>query len=428
MTKDQKSFPHLDWSYQTNIYEVNLRQYTHEGTITAFSKHLPRLRKMGVEVLWFMPVTPISDKDRLGSLGSYYAAKDYNAINPEFGTMDDFKQMVVNAHQLGFKVIIDFVANHTGNDHRWTTEHPDYYVYQPDGDLLHPHGWTDVAQLNFENKEVWKALSDAMCFWIRECDIDGFRCDMAHLVPLDLWIEARTAITKIKSEIFMLAECEVPEYHHAFDATYTWKWMHASEDYCKNKSSLDHLLGVLFSSAVEFPPDAFRVYFTSNHDENSWNGTEYEKYGNAAQMLAVLSCTWNGLPMIYSGQELPNLKRLKFFDKDPIEWKGTCHLEDFYHTLLSLRRSNPSLRAGDDAVSTHIISQENSGSIFSYLRKNEEHEVLVVLNFSGQPANFEVVNVTGNFRNVFTGAQEDFTKDNKLQLSPWGYFVFEKEA
>ncbi len=427
MNKDQQSFPHQEWSYQTNIYEVNLRQYTTEGTMKAFSEHLPRLRDMGIEILWFMPITPISDKDRLGALGSYYAAKDYTSVNPEFGTLDDFKELVKEAHGLGFKVIIDFVANHTGNDHHWTVAHPDYYVYNSDGSLLHPHGWTDVAQLNFENKNVWKALSDAMCFWIRECDIDGFRCDMAHLVPLDLWIEARTAITKIKSEIFMLAECEVPEYHHAFDATYTWKWMHSSEDFCKKKISLDHLLEVLYSGAVEFPSTAFRVYFTSNHDENSWNGTEYEKYGDAALMLAVLSATWNGLPMIYSGQELPNHKRLKFFDKDPIEWTGKFQLHDFYKTLLLLRRRNAALRAGDDAVSTTIISKEGSGNVFSFLRKNGENAVFVVLNFSAELLTFQALNISGKYKNVFTGTTIDFSKDNQLQLSPWGYFVFEKE-
>ena len=426
MIKDQKSFPHLDWSYQSNIYEVNLRQYTTEGTINAFSKHLPRLRTMGVEVLWFMPITPISNADQLGPLGSYYAAKDYTSINPEFGTMDDFKKLVADAHGLGFKIIIDFVGNHTGNDHHWTVEHPDYYVHQPDGSLLHPHGWTDVAQLNFENKEVWKALSDAMCFWIRECDIDGFRCDMAHLVPLDLWIEARTAITKIKSEIFMLAECEVAEYHKAFDATYTWKWMHATEDFCKEKISLDQLLKVLFSYNVEFPSDAFRVYFTSNHDENSWNGTEYEKYGDAAKMLAVFSCTWNGLPMIYSGQELPNMKRLKFFDKDPIEWTGTYQLQDFYHTLLSLRRRNAALRAGDNTVSTIIISKDDDSKVLAYVRKNGSAEVLTVLNFSVEAVSFEAAKIEGEYKNVFSGATTDFSADNKLQLTSWGYAVFEK--
>lgn len=426
MNKDRKSFQHPEWSYQSNIYEVNLRQYTPEGTFAAFAKHLPRLRDMGVEILWFMPVTPISSEGRLGTLGSYYAVKDYKAVNPEYGDLDDFKRLVSQAHQLGFKVIVDFVANHTGNDHHWVKEHPDFYCYEVDGTLLHPHGWIDTAQLNFDNKNVWSALIDAMCFWITECDVDGFRCDMAHLVPLALWYEARVALSDLKQDIFMLAECEVPAYHQVFDATYTWKFMHAMEDFYHGRLSLERMLMVLYSAAVEFPCTAFRVHFTSNHDENSWNGTEYEKYGNAALLFAVLSCTWNGLPMIYSGQEMPNLKRLKFFEKDPIEWTGDFQLHRFYQTLLSLRRRNPSLRAGDDAATTTIISLPHEPKVFSYLRKNGDDAVLVVLNCSAEPVDFQLLNISGDYTNIFSGEKMAFTNDNRLHLLPWGYMIFEK--
>ncbi len=417
---------HPKWSYSANIYEVNIRQYTPEGSFQAFAKHLPRLKDMGVKILWFMPFYPISKKDRLGSLGSYYAIENYCAINPEFGNMDDFKALIQEAHNLNFKVIIDIVANHTGNDHHWIKEHPEYYVYKEDGEILHPHGWEDVAQLNYNNAEVHKAMIQAMKFWIVECDIDGYRCDMAHLVPLDFWIEAKNKISKMKDDLFWLGECEVPEYHEAFDATYTWRWMHASQEFYQGKMSLQSLLTVLYKSVTEFPCNAFRMYFTSNHDENSWNGTAYEKYGDSANLFAVFSCTWNGMPMIYSGQEIPNKKRLKFFDKDQIDWDDHFELHGFYKTLLTLKSNNKSLRSGDPDVLTKIVSHPEDHEVFSYLRKHSEDEVLVVLNCSNSPKNFEVKNVKGVFRNVFGGPDTDFENDNFVYLREWDYLVFEK--
>ncbi len=380
MSHKHRDLVHPKWSYSANIYEVNLRQYTQEGTFEAFAKHLPRLKDLGVKILWFMPITPISITDRLGSLGSYYAVKNYKETNPEYGTIKDFKKLVEEAHALGFKVIIDWVANHTGNDHHWIEEHPDYYCYNEDRTLLHPHGWSDVSQLNYENKDLWKDMINAMKFWIKECDIDGYRCDMAHLVVLDFWIAAKKKLSKNKNGLFWLAECERPEYHVAFDATYTWRWMHASEEFYHGRMKLQALLTVLYKSVTEFPGNAFRVYFTSNHDENSWNGTQFEKYGDAAKLMAVFTCTWNGIPMLYSGQEIPNRKRLKFFDKDPIEWDGKFEFHDFYKTLQTLHSSNDALRAGDEDVLTKIISHPDDHEIFSYLRKKEQHEVLVILN------------------------------------------------
>lgn len=416
---------HPAWSYNANIYEVNLRQYTAEGTFNAFSKHLDRLASMGVKILWFMPITPIGVKGRLGTLGSYYAVRDYKGVNEEFGTLEDFKALVDEIHKRDMKVILDFVANHTANDHPWVKEHPDFYKYNPDGSILHPHGWIDTSQLNFDNRDVWDALIDAMAYWVKECDIDGFRCDMAHLVPLDLWKEARTTTHEIKKDLFWLAECEVPVYHEAFDATYTWSWMHATENFYKGNINLERLLMTLFGSDVEFKTNAFRAYFTSNHDENSWNGTEYEKYGDAAHLFAVFSCTWNGIPMIYSGQELPNKKRLEFFEKDPIEWTDSCELEEFYKTLLHLKKNNPALKAGHEPY-TMIISLAEEPHVFAFLRRNGDDEVFTLLNCSPNHLDFQVNNVTGRFRNVFGGDDMIFSGGDTLALLPWGYLVFEK--
>ena len=426
MSDKNKNSRHPKWSYSTNVYEVNLRQYTLEGTFEAFSKHLPRLKDMGIKTLWFMPIYPISQKGRLGDLGSYYAIQNYRETNSEFGTLDDFKKLVKDAHEMGFKVILDFVANHTGNDHEWTKTHPEYYVYDDQNELHHPHGWSDVAKLNYDVPELRLSMIDVLKFWVKECNIDGFRCDMAHLVPLDFWMQAKKKLSSTKRNLFWLAECEEPEYHKVFDATYTWRWMHASEEFYHHKMNLQSLLTVLYKSITEFPGDALRMYFTSNHDENSWNGTEYEKYGEAAGLFAVFSCTWNGIPMIYSGQELPNKKRLKFFEKDPIEWQEKFQLHDFYKTLLTLHSTNNALRGGDISVLTEIISHPEDHQVFSYLRKHEKAQVLVVLNCSDQETNFMVKNITGNFRNVFGGDDIVFKDNNFVFLKPFGYLVFER--
>jgi glycosidase len=426
MSEKNKRNMHPKWSYSTNIYEVNLRQYTLEGTFEAFGKHLPRLKDMGVKTLWFMPIYPISEKGRLGQLGSYYAVQNYTETNPEFGTLQDFKKLVKEAHEMGFKVILDFVANHTGNDHDWTASHPEYYTYDDQNELRHPHGWSDVAELNYDVPELRVSMIDTLKFWIKECDIDGYRCDMAHLVPLDFWIQAKKKLSRYKSNFLWLAECEEPEYHEVFDATYTWRWMHASEEFYHHKMNLQSLLTVLYKSVTEFPADGFRMYFTSNHDENSWNGTEYEKYGDAAALFAVFSCTWNGIPMVYSGQELPNTKRLKFFEKDPIEWQERIELHDFYKTLLTLHSTSKALRAGDISVLTEIISHPEDHKVFSYLRKHEKAQVLVVLNCSDQESNFIVKNISGTFRNVFGGDDIVFKDNNSVYLKPWGYLVFER--
>ena len=426
MSKKKSKKKHPSWSYSTNIYEVNVRQYTLEGTFNAFAKNLPRLKDMGVQVLWFMPVLPIGEEGRLGTLGSYYAASDYKAINPEFGTVDDFKALIKEAHEMGFKVLMDFVANHAGNDHLWIQKHPDFFVRGEDGEFIHPHGWSDVSQLNYEVPKVWKKMTKVLKYWIKEYDVDGFRCDMAHLVPLDFWKYAKKKTAKLKDDLFWFGECQEPEYHEVFDASYTWKWMHASEQFYHQQMNLHSLLTVLFKSMTEFPCNAMRVYFTSNHDENSWNGTEYEKYGDAAKLMAVFSCTWDGIPLIYSGQELPNKKRLKFFEKDQIDWTGKFELHDFYKTLLTLKATNKALRAGDPEVLTKIISHPEDERVFAYLRTYKNSQVFVILNFSDQELNFEVKNVKGLFRNLFWNDDVDFEQKSQVFLRPWDYQVFEK--
>jgi alpha-amylase len=418
-----------EWTHNTNIYEVNVRQYTKEGTFKAFSRELPRLKDMGIKTLWFMPVTPIAQKNKKGILGSYYAASDYTSINPEFGTLDDFRILVRQAHELGFKVIIDWVANHTGWDHKWTREHPEYYEKDDrTGDFKIASGMDDIIELNFHNPELEKAMIDAMKFWITECDIDGFRCDLAFWVELEFWKKARKELDVIKP-LFWLGELdpiEHPEYMGTFDAAYTWTWMHKTEEFYKNHLSIDVLESVL-KQYDAIGNASMRTWFTSNHDENSWNGSEYEKYGDMAKALAVFSCTWNGIPLIYSGQELPNYRRLKFFEKDEIQWTGEIQLHDFYKKLLKLHSSNCALRAADLQSTTQRIKTSADDHVFTYLRKNGEQQVLVVLNFSNGNVHFSIDGINGEFNEIFLNSEKNFSEDKNFQMEAWEYLVFEKK-
>ena len=381
---------------------------------------------MGIDVLWFMPITPISMIGRQGSLGSYYACSDYTSANPEFGSLEEFKNLVKRAQALGFKVIIDWVANHTGQDHHWVKDHPEYYIRNERGEFYDTHGWQDVFDLNYYNGGLRASMIAAMQFWVKECKIDGFRCDMAHLVPLNFWREARKSLEELKP-LFWLAECEEPIYHEVFDASYTWTWMHKTQDFTKGKISLADLKNVLLDDARKFPASAFRLWFTANHDENSWNGTEFEKYGEAAKPLAVFSDTWKGIPLIYSGQELPNPKRLKFFDKDPIEWKEELSLESFYKSILGVRKKNPALYAAEDTEAI-LLNTTADQQVLAFLRKKNANEVVVLLNLSAVNIDAQILEkqVTGKFKDSFTSKQKDFSKDRSFQLKAWDFAIFEK--
>jgi alpha-amylase len=424
-------FKKAEWIKSTNVYEVNLRQYTAEGTFNAFAKELPRLKDMGVETLWFMPITPIAQKNKKGSMGSYYACSDYTSINSEFGNLSDFKNLVKQAHTMGFKVIIDWVANHTGWDHVWTKTNPDYFLKDSaTHDFKTASGMDDIIELNYANPALRTAMIDAMKYWVTECDIDGYRCDLAFWVELDFWMQARAEIEKTKT-LFWLAELDPidhPDYYNAFDAAYTWSWMHKTEEFYKQKLPLNTLDSIVKKYDAVCKNDHIPLWFTSNHDENSWNGTEYEKYGNLAKILAVHSFTFNGMPMIYSGQELPNNKRLKFFDKDVIDWNGKYEMVEFYKTLLALKKNNKALLAAEKNVTTFILQTTANENIMAYLRKNENSEVAVLLNCSNQKIKFEVSDshLSGSYTNVFSKVQNDFSQNKFFEMQPWEFLVYEK--
>ena len=416
------NFTTINWAKEATIYEVNIRQYTPEGTFAAFQKHLPRLADMGVTVLWFMPITSISQEGKKGSLGSYYACSSYTKINSEFGNENDFLNLVNAAHDLGMKVIIDWVANHTGRKHEWMDLHPEWFTRNEAGEFTERNGWDDVVDLNYSNNEMRNALIGAMQYWVRDFKLDGFRCDMAHLVPLDFWVDARKAVETIRP-LYWLAECEDVNYHRVFDTTYAWALMHASEKLAKGEAGVHDIYNVLHDYA-QYPPGASKLLFTSNHDENSWNGTEYEKFGAAAKAWAVFTQTWKGIPLIYSGQELPNKKRLEFFDKDQIDWSASQPaLHDFYKTLSTLRKSNTAIISGD----TFNLPTDTNG-VMAYLRHDGTATVLVVLNLSLGHHKIKISHekLHGKFKNVFSGFTYTFENEVSFELMAGDYFVYAK--
>ena len=423
----KSGFHHPAWAAQSNVYEVNLRQYSNAGTFKAFEKHLPRLRNMGVEILWFMPITPIGIEGRKMTstdLGSYYSVRNYKAVSKEFGTMNDWKALVKHAHSLGFKVIIDWVPNHSSADNPWIKDHPDFYVKDSLGNIMPPNpDWTDTRQLNYQNEQMRDSMLAALKFWITQTGIDGYRCDQANLVPMAFWKNAIVQLKKIKN-VLMIAEAEDKGIYEAgFDAMYTWTVFHSMKDLYKGTKPLAEFIKIVDDNYKNFGDNGYRLYFTTNHDENSWNGTEYELFGDAVECFNVFLFTMKqSVPLIYSGQEVPNKKRLKFFVRDPIQW-NKYEMASFYKTLLKLRRKTPALAA--DAFYKKLVTC-NDAAIFAYTREKQGHKISVVLNLSNEPQRFTIKEkaIYGEPMNVFLSMKEKLHREHVYSIEPWGYIVY----
>ena len=417
------------WSINSTIYEVNLRQYAKNSSFKSFEKEIPRLKSMGVDILWFMPIHPIGVKERKGTLGSYYAVKDYKAVSEEFGTMDDFKHMVNYAHSIGMHVIIDWVGNHTSPDHNWTVTNPDFYTKGADGKFVPPvPDWSDVIDLNYDNKALRAAMIDAMKFWLTETKIDGFRCDVAEMVPIDFWVETQKELVAVYPNLFMLAEGEKPELHAAFNMTYTWKGFGIFRKVAKGEYPARAIDDYLGEDKFNYSTKAIRMYFTTNHDENSWNGTEKEMFGEGAKAFYVLCATLNGMPLLYSGQEAGLDKRLKFFEKDPIVW-GNYSNADFYTRLLSLKRRNNALLHSESGGSFAKIMNNNPDQVYSYYRRKGKDEVVVILNLSNKEATvkFDRYLFAPSYTELFTDKKGTLKIEDELKLKPWEYRVYVKD-
>lgn len=416
---------HVDWSKNANIYEVNIRQYTEEGTINAFREHLPRLKEMGVDILWLMPVQPIGELNRKGSLGSYYSVKDYKAVNPEFGTMQDFKNLVNEAHEMGMYIILDWVANHSSWDNTWAIEHPEYYVKNDDGTFHSPFDWTDVIEFDYNNPAMRDSMTRALKFWVEEADIDGYRCDVAGMVPTDFWNDAVVQLKQIKP-VFMLAEDEdnLSLLEHAFDMNYNWKLLHLMNDMAKGEKNVKDLWAHINWNNQTYAPDDYRMNFITNHDENSWNGTVKERMGDAAKAFAVLTYTIPGMPLVYSGQEAGNEKALRFFEKDTIDWSQIPY-QDFYTTLNRLKEQNRALWNGTSGGTMIDISAPGNDNLFAILREKDKNKVVVVINFSDKESVFLANSMAafGTYKEVFTNESVKISEFTQINMKPWSYLV-----
>ena len=416
-----------EWSKNVSIYEVNIRQYTEEGTFAAFEKHLPELKEMGVGILWLMPIHPIGEVNRKGTLGSYYAVKDYNAINPEFGTADDFARLINKIHEMGMHVIIDWVANHTAWDNVWTKTHPEFFNRDSLGNFYPPvPDWHDVIDLNYDNSEMQTAMISAMSYWVKTFNIDGYRCDVASMVPVEFWMKARKALDSIKP-VFMLAEANESYLHPAFDMTYDWPLLHLQNEIAQGKKNADDLVNYLEEEQKEYRHEDYRMVFTTNHDENSWNGTVFERLDGGAEAFDILCGTISGMPLIYSGQEAGLNKRLNFFEKDPIEWKEH-RFRKIFERLNMLKLRNHALWNGKYGGKMEFINTNNE-NVFSFVRVKDGDKVFVIINLSGneQKITFASNAATGRYKNLFSKEDTiEFLGELKFDLKPWGYKVFVK--
>lgn len=430
--------PAPDWMANAVIYEANLRQGTPERNLKGLQKELPRLRDLGVNIIWLMPIHPISEKERKGELGSYYAVKDYKAVNPEFGTMEDFKEFVKAAHDLGLKVILDEVCNHTGADNVWVTEHPEYYAKDRKGKMISPYDWTDVYQLDYSNKGTREAMTDALKFWIQEADIDGYRCDVAGMVPTDYWEEVVPQLRAIKP-IFMLAEADKPELlEKAFNADYAWPMKDVFNAIAAtqgvNKYALENnkqypvtvasaIFDLLDRQAKEYPAGSIHMNMVTNHDLNSWEGTEFERYGKGLEAFAILSYTLPGMPMMYTGQEVGFDHPFEFFvqDKNIPNYKKNSFTE-FYQRLNALKATHSALNAGNpegEMIQYPVLNQH----VIAFSRTAPGDQVVVVTNLSGDEQMLTIPDEAPNLDNMidyFTGAPAQMP----VILEPWETFVF----
>lgn len=415
-----------EWSQNSTMYELNVRQFSKEGTFKAIIPELPRLKKMGVDIIWLMPIHPIGVKNRKGTLGSYYAVKDYKAVNPEFGDEKSFKELVDATHAAGMKLIIDWVANHSSPDNVWVEQgHKDWYTLDSAGNLQPTLGtdWWDVADLNYENKEMRKAMIEAMEFWVKKYDIDGYRCDVAGWVPVDFWEDVRQALDKIKP-VFMLAEDEGPHLHNAaFDVTYAWELHHVMNKIAKGTMNADSVIAYFDREKKRFPNHAYRLNFTSNHDENSWNGTEFERLEGGVEAFAVFAALSYGMPLIYNGQESSFNRRLKFFEKDQIDW-GSYNKAGFYQKLFELKKKKSVLWNGQNGRFPIFMKTQNP-KVLAFERSSETEQIIVIMNLSDKVQKAKISTGKATVLKDFkTGKSKKLGVDHSVKLKPWQYLIY----
>ena len=428
VTTEPFTIERAEWTYNATIYEVNIRQFTPEGTFAAFEEHLPRLKELGVKILWLMPIHPIGEVERKGTLGSYYSVKDYKGVNPEFGTFEDFKRLVDKIHALDMKIILDWVANHTSHDNHLVYQHPEWYSKDSLGNLISPFDWSDVVQLDYSNDDMREYMIGALKFWVEEANIDGYRCDVAAMVPTDFWNKARKELDKIKP-VFMLAEADFVELQeYAFCADYGWEFHHFMNEVAKGNKTVLDIDEYYQRELASYPKNTIRMHFTSNHDENSWAGTEFERMGKAAKSFAALKFVIPGMPLLYNGQEVGFNRMLEFFEKDEIDWTPNAEFTDFYKTLIDLKKSNSVLQAAKRGADMFRVKTSNDVNVFAFTRENENDKIFAIFNFSNLEQKVELRDdaYLGNYKELFSKEEVVFTEGASVKLKPWEFLIYVK--
>jgi glycosidase len=429
--KEYVQLQHPEWTKNATIYQVNIRQYTTEGTFKAFEAHLPRLKEMGVDILWLMPIHPIGMKGRKGTLGSPYSVKDYYGINAEFGDLQAFKHLVDTIHAMDMHVIIDWVANHSARDNQLVTDHPDWYIKSRENNFVSTpwRDYDDIIDFDYTQPGIRAYMTDVMKYWVKETNIDGFRCDVASFVPIDFWETTRAALDSIKP-VFMLAEAADRDLHQrSFNMTYSWALWDALHNITTKNASIELLTGGYIAEHVSiWPRNAIRMNFIDNHDKNAWEGTTYTNFGKGLQAAIVLTGTMDGMPMMYSGQEAGLNRALPFFEKDLIEWKEDT-VGTIYTKLFHLKHSNEALWNGKWGGEMVRIKNNNMKQVISFVREKNNHKVITIVNLSNdavQPS-FETQFDKGTYKELFTDKEYTLTGNDRFQLAPWGYLVLVKK-
>lgn len=422
-----------EWSYSAILYEMNIRQFTTEGTFRAASERLPFLRSIGVDAIWLMPIYPIGEEDRKGSLGSYYSIRDYKGVNPEFGSEADLRDFITKAHALGIKILFDWVANHTARDARWISERPvDWYERDQEGRAKVPWDWSDTAKLNYANREVWRGQIDAMRYWVEQFGIDGFRCDMAMLVPIEFWQEASAELHAIKSDIFMLAEAEEDNlFEGAFNMSYQWNIHHIMCDIAKGARRVWDLRNAMHAERQRYPREAMRLSFTSNHDENSWSGSEQSRFGRALEVMTAMTFLMpSTMPLIYTGQEVGYDHSFAFFDRDPIpeEVYKEGYATELYRRLADLKHSQRALDSGQRGGDVIEIENNAKDCMMTFVREVDGSRVVAIVNLSPYTihADFRTGIYAGTYRDAISGERVVLDEHVERDIAPWHYQILVK--
>lgn len=422
-----------EWSYSAVLYEINIRQLTPEGTLRAATERLPFLRSIGIDAIWLMPIYPIGEEGRKGGLGSYYSIRDYMAVNSEFGNEEDLRNFIKVAHALGMRILLDWVANHTARDARWITERPaDWYERDEAGVAKIPWDWSDTAKLNYANHDVWRGQIEAMRYWVEKFDVDGFRCDMAMLVPIEFWQEASEELHRIKHDIFMLAEAEEDNlFDRAFNMSYQWEIHHIMCDIAKGGRRVWDLRNAIHNQRARYPKEAMRMSFTSNHDENSWSGSEQSRFGRALEIMTAMTFLMpSTMPLIYTGQEVGYDHSFEFFDRDPIpvESYRENRTTELYRRLCALKHSETALAAAERGGEMIEIENNAKDCMMTFVREVRGSRVVAIVNLSPYTihADFRTGIYAGEYRNALTDERYTLADHVEADFEPWQYKILVK--